>query len=135
MNKISNLYSIWSDKLKFDDLWKTIKQNENISFLNNSYKFTNSDSAKLKFKFIGNGFKLFGTLLENLSTQFSVYVDGMLLDNISLVTNKNKYGSIIYQNNDFEYGIHEVEIINNKNSIIYLESIALLGENAFILEK
>lgn len=135
LNKISNLYSIWSDKLKFDDLWKTIKQNENISFLNNSYKFTNSDSAKLKFKFIGNGFKLFGTLLENLSTQFSVYVDGMLLDNISLVTNKNKYGSIIYQNNDFEYGIHEVEIINNKNSTIYLESIALLGENAFILEK
>lgn len=135
LNRISNLYSNWSDKLKFDNKWKTIEQGQHISSINNTYKFTNSNNAKLEFLFKGNGFKLFGTLLQNLSTSFSVYVDDVLLDNVSLQTNENKYGAIIYQNNNLEYGIHKVEIVNNDNSSIYFECLGLLGENAILIKE
>lgn len=73
--------------------------------------YTTSKTASYKFKFVGSSFRIISRLWHTqYHTNNSVYVDGVLHGNFTLMDSSGTYSAIVYEANNLEPKEHTVEV-------------------------
>ncbi len=73
--------------------------------------YTTSKTASYKFKFVGSSFRIISRLwYTQYHTNNSVYVDGVLHGNFTLMDSSRTYSAIVYEANNLDPKEHTVEV-------------------------